>query len=56
MFESLMHILGLCPDHFAHWSIIDAWQNFAQASGDSISSFFRYIGLKAKNVVIKISN
>jgi hypothetical protein len=30
--EAILHILGLCPDHLNHFSLIDAYLNLQQTT------------------------
>jgi len=39
--EAILHILGLCPDHFNHLSLIDVYLNLQQITVKSIVHSFK---------------
>ncbi len=46
--EAILHILGLCPDHFNHFSLIDAYLNLQQTAIKSIPYYIKEILQKLK--------
>jgi hypothetical protein len=46
--EAVLHILGLCPDHFNHLSLIDVYLNLQQATFKGIPYYIKEVLQKLK--------